>query len=187
MASRTPTSELSDAAQSAGRRRASIAPRAQRRGGTPQCRRLHHARGSSGAPARGQAARERRASGVAAEPRARAACAPAARACAQATRRGGALLRPFERCPASVVVGGGGWQLEKNSSAGFPESGEVFFAVFGPKRGRNATIGGHAPRGAVCAPLGGLGRSQALGISTRRVFHGETSRYGRCLPSERVV
>ena len=36
--------------------------------------------------------------------RARAACAPAARACAQATRRGGALLRPFERCPASVVV-----------------------------------------------------------------------------------
>ena len=25
----------------------------------------------------------------------------------------------------------------------------LFFAVFGPKRGRNATIGGHAPRGAV--------------------------------------
>ena len=37
---------------SAGRRRASIAPRAQRLAGTPQCRRLqlHHARGSSGAP-----------------------------------------------------------------------------------------------------------------------------------------
>ena len=107
MASHTPTSELSDAAQRSGRRRASIAPRAQRRGGTPQCRRLHHARGSSGAPARGQAARERRASGVAAEPRARAACAPAARACAQATRRGGGVLRPFERCSASVVVVGG--------------------------------------------------------------------------------
>ena len=81
--------------------RASIAPRAERRVGTPQCRRLHHARGSSRAPARGQAARERRASGVAAEPRARAACAPAARACAQATRRGGGVLRRFERCPGS--------------------------------------------------------------------------------------
>ena len=56
-----PTSGLPDAAQRAGRRRASIKPRDQRRAGTPQCRRLqlHHARGSSGAPALGQAARSR--------------------------------------------------------------------------------------------------------------------------------
>ena len=67
-------------------------------------------------------------------------------------------------------------------------SRKSYFSRFlGQKGVGNATIGGHAPRGAVCAPLGGLGRSQALRISTRRVFHGETSRYGRCLPFERVV
>ena len=35
---------------------------------------------------------------------------------------------------------------------------------------------GHAPRGAVCAPLGGLGRSQALRISPRRTTYANSSR-----------
>ena len=61
MASHTPTSERSDAAQRSGRRRASIAPRAQRRGGTPQCRR-----------AAGLVARSKRAVGQRSKPRRRA-------------------------------------------------------------------------------------------------------------------
>ena len=35
---------------------------------------------------------------------------------------------------------------------------------------------GHAPRGAVCAPLGGLGRSQALRTSSRRTTYASCSR-----------
>jgi len=35
---------------------------------------------------------------------------------------------------------------------------------------------GHAPRGAVCASLGGLGRSQALQISPRRTTYANCSR-----------
>ena len=114
-----PTARFDRATSPAARRHSSVPP-------PPPCSRLERSTGPGG----GQAARARRASGVAAEPRARSACAPAARACAQATRRGGGVLRPFERCSGSR--GGGWWSVavRKKLSAGFPESGEVSVVVF---------------------------------------------------------
>ena len=51
--------------------------------------------------------------------------------------------------------------------------------VTGLKRVKTRPIGGHAPLGAVNAPLGGLGRSRALRICPRHVSHAKSSRLRR--------
>eukprot|EP00964_Phaeocystis_antarctica_P033801 scaffold19185_cov59-Phaeocystis_antarctica.AAC.3 len=51
-------------------------------------------------------------------------------------------------------------------------SRKPYFLRFLSQKGSKRRLAeGHAPRGAVCASLGGLGRSQALRISLRRDLH----------------